>query len=86
MFPSLKETKRVFAHHNRTFTPCSQTDLTKTTALYAIPKLSQNPCNSFSDASQQNTYLSITTDLIVFKLLKYLIHCSLTLSDTGLSQ
>ena len=85
MFSSLVGTNRVFAHHNRTFTPCSQTDLTKT-APYAIPELSQNPCNYFSDASQQPKCLSIATGLIVFKLFKYLIHCSLTLCDTRLTQ
>ena len=83
MFSSLIDTNQDFAHHNHTFTPCSQIDLTKTTALYAIPELFQNPCNCFSDASQQNKCLSIATDLIAFK---YWIHCSLTLTVTGLSQ
>ena len=83
MFSFLLGTNRVFAHHNRTFTPCSQTDLRKTAALYAIQELSQNPCNCFSDASQQNKSLSIATDLNAFKLFKYLIHFSVTLLTRG---
>ena len=42
--------------------------LIKTTALYAIPELSQNPCNCFSDAAQQNKchHLNIVFDPLFF--------------------
>ena len=51
MFCPLIDTNRVFLHHNRTFTPCSQNSLTETTALHVIPELSQYPCNCLSDTS-----------------------------------